>query len=66
METMLITNARHIPRVNAFGIKKITRNILALQQRIKSITFLEQHTKFDRAKLYYSLFFMTPPVSYYA
>jgi exocyst complex component 4 len=64
MESMLIADARHLSRVNAFGVRKITRNILALQQSIKSITNGKHHTDFERAKLYYSLFSQSPPVSF--
>jgi len=60
MENMLISNARHLRLVNNFGIKKITRNMLALQQSIKSITNEPRKTEFERAKRYYSLFFMSP------
>lgn len=62
MEHMLVSNARLLRLANAFGIKKITRNMLALQQSIKTITNEPQHTEFERAKRYYSLFFMSPSV----
>jgi exocyst complex component 4 len=62
MENMLIFNARHLRLASTFGIKKITRNMLALQQRIKSITNEPRNTEFERAKRYYSLFSLSPPV----
>lgn len=62
MERMLISNARHLRIVTAFGIKKIIRNMLALQQSIKTITTELQNAEFERAKRYYSLFFMSPQV----
>ncbi|KAJ3508842.1 hypothetical protein NLJ89_g5535 [Agrocybe chaxingu] len=60
MEHMLIKSARHLRRPNEFGIKKITRNILALQQGIKTLTQGQQDSEFERAKSYYSLFFISP------
>lgn len=62
MEHLLISNARHLRTVNAFGVKKIIRNILALQQSIKTLTNEQRNTEFERAKRYYSLFFMSTPV----
>lgn len=63
MEHLLISNARHLRQANVFGVKKILRNVLALQQSIKTITGEQKHTEFERAKRYYSLFFKSPPVS---
>jgi exocyst complex component 4 len=63
MENLLISNARHLRQANVFGVKKIMRNILALQQSIKTITNEQRNTEFERAKRYYNLFFMSPPVS---
>jgi exocyst complex component 4 len=65
MEHLLISNARHLRQVNVFGVKKIMRNILALQQSIKTFTNEQKHTEFERAKRYYSLFFMSPTVSFH-
>ncbi|KAF8973579.1 exocyst complex component sec8 [Flammula alnicola] len=60
MEHKLIANARKLRLPNAFGIKKITRNILALQQSIKTLTDDQQDSEFERAKRYYALFFVSP------
>ncbi|KAF8213248.1 exocyst complex component sec8 [Mycena galopus ATCC 62051] len=60
MEQLLISGARHLSLPTAFGIKKIMRNILALQQRIKTLTNDQQNTEFDKAKRYYSLFNISP------
>jgi exocyst complex component 4 len=64
MEHLLISNGRHLHQANLFGVKKILRNVLALQQSIKTITNKQKHTEFERAKRYYSLFFMSPPVGF--
>ncbi|KAG6911570.1 hypothetical protein DXG01_011872 [Tephrocybe rancida] len=53
MEDLLISNARHLYRVTSFGIRKILRNMLALQQSIKTLTNDQQNTEFERAKQYY-------------
>ena len=62
MQHLLISNARHIHAVNVYGIKKMNRNMLALQQNIKTITDDSDSTQFERAKRYYSLFLLSPPV----
>lgn len=60
MEHLLITGARQLRIPNAFGIRKIMRNTLALQQSIKTLTNDQQDSEFERVKLYYSLFFISP------
>ncbi|KAG6821359.1 hypothetical protein H0H93_014156 [Arthromyces matolae] len=60
MEDLLIANARHLHTATHFGFKKIHRNILALQQSIKTLTNDQQNTEFQRAKQYYSLFLLSP------
>ncbi|KAI9057726.1 hypothetical protein FKP32DRAFT_1607095 [Trametes sanguinea] len=60
MQHLLISNARFIQSANAFGIKKMMRNMLALQQNIKTITDDSSSADFDRAKRYYSLFLLSP------
>ncbi|KAF8167728.1 exocyst complex component sec8 [Crassisporium funariophilum] len=60
MEHMLISQACQLRLPNAFGIKKILRNILALQQGIKTLISDSQDSEFERAKRYYSLFFISP------
>jgi exocyst complex component 4 len=63
LESILIPNARYLRHVNLAGVKKILRNILALQQRIRTIADEKQSMQLERAKRYYSLFFMSPTVS---
>ncbi|KAJ7487411.1 exocyst complex component sec8 [Mycena galericulata] len=60
MEQLLISGARNLRMPTPFGVKKIMRNILALQQGIKALTNDQQNTEFERAKRYYSLFNMSP------
>lgn len=62
MESLLISNARHIRAMNQNGVKKMFRNVLALQQNIKIIAEGLQ-VEFDRAKRYYALFTKLPSVS---
>lgn len=61
MEHLLISNARHIRAINAHGVNKMFRNILALQQNIKIVAEGHQ-VEFARAKRYYSLFSKSPAV----
>lgn len=61
MEHKSIANARKLRHPNAFGIKKVMRNILALQQSIRALTDDDAAaTEFAHAKRYYSLFSTTP------
>lgn len=60
IDQLLITNARLLRLPTAFGIKKINRTMLALQQCIRSITDDQECSEFRQAKEYYSLFFITP------
>ncbi|KAK0506252.1 exocyst complex component sec8 [Armillaria luteobubalina] len=59
MEHILIANARYLGVPTSFGIKKIIRNMLALQQSVKAITN-DQNSEFEKAKRYYTLFFISP------
>ncbi|CAK5280151.1 unnamed protein product [Mycena citricolor] len=60
MEETLIAGARHLRKPTPFGIQKMMRNILALQQSVRALGAEEQHTEFQRAKRYFSLFSLTP------
>ncbi|KZT02404.1 uncharacterized protein LAESUDRAFT_730147 [Laetiporus sulphureus 93-53] len=60
LERLLISDARFIRSMNASGVKKMMRNILALQQNIKTISEDGHDALFERAKRYYSLFAMSP------
>jgi len=60
LEHLLIQGARHLKRPNTFGIQKILRNMLALQQSIKTLTHETVQTEFEKAKEYYALFSLSP------
>lgn len=62
MEHLLISNARHVRFANDLGIKKIFRNILALQQNLKLLSDLPEDAEFGRARRYWELFLLTPQV----
>lgn len=62
MEHLLISNARHVRFANDLGIKKIFRNILALQQNLKTLSDLPEDAEFGRARRYWELFLLTPQV----
>lgn len=63
MEHMTIYNARHLRFPNEFGMKKIVRNIQALQQSLRTLNMDQEETEFERAKRYYALFSLSPRVS---
>ena len=62
MDDLLIHNARHIPLANALGMKKINRNIRALQQCVKTVVHDTHDGELLRAKQYYLLFSLNPQV----
>ncbi|KAJ2919296.1 hypothetical protein MD484_g1171, partial [Candolleomyces efflorescens] len=60
MEHMTIYNARHLRFPNEFGMKKVMRNIMALQQSLRTLSIDQNETDFERAKRYYNLFSLSP------
>jgi len=62
MESILIAGATSLRLPTEFGIRKILRNILALQQSVKSLVERDDETEFERAKEFYNLFFIGPQV----
>ncbi|KAH8991923.1 Sec8 exocyst complex component-specific domain-containing protein [Lactarius akahatsu] len=60
IDDLLIYNARYIRFANALGMKKMSRNMLALQQCVKTIVHDARDGEFLRAKQYYSLFSLNP------
>ncbi|XP_064465893.1 exocyst complex component 4-like isoform X2 [Ornithodoros turicata] len=57
--SILITSTSRIQRVNENGIKKVCRNIFAIQQNITSIT-MNREVALDHARQYFELFYHTP------
>jgi len=60
MQHVLIVNTRYVRLANGFGVKKIVRNMLALQQNVKTIAGSHEDTGFEHAKRYFALFDMSP------
>jgi len=60
MESLLITYSRRIRKANAAGVRKINRNILALQQNQRAIADDPRSSNLERAKKYYALYSFTP------
>ncbi|KAF8560204.1 hypothetical protein OG21DRAFT_1480036 [Imleria badia] len=60
VEQLLVSNARQIRVANDFGMKKVNRNIRALQQCVRTICDGEQFARFERARQYYALFHLGP------
>lgn len=53
---LLITEASYIKRMNANGVQKMMRNILALQQNLSNFVPPSQSSVMERAREYYQLF----------
>ena len=62
IDDLLIHNARHIRLANSSGVKKISRNMLALQQCVKTIVHDARDGELLRTKQYFSLFSLNPQV----
>ncbi|KAG8937024.1 hypothetical protein FRC02_008131 [Tulasnella sp. 418] len=60
MEQTLISNSRHLRFINLLGIEKMRRNILALQQNLKTLAEFTDDRDLAKAKRYYELFMLTP------
>ncbi|GAA5870920.1 hypothetical protein JCM3774_003481 [Rhodotorula dairenensis] len=56
MDDLLIRNARHIRLANHFGQHKMLRNILALQQNLKTLGDEPLQVNFDRSRRFWELF----------
>lgn len=61
ISTILIGGAEHIQRINDNGVKKMCRNIYAIQRTLCEITNQPEHAM-DHARQYYELFTLTPEV----
>ncbi|GAA5991883.1 hypothetical protein JCM10908_002254 [Rhodotorula pacifica] len=60
MDDLLIRNARHIRLANRFGQHKMLRNILALQQNLKTLGDEPLQVNFDRSRRFWELFEQGP------
>ncbi|KAF8519097.1 Sec8 exocyst complex component-specific domain-containing protein [Hysterangium stoloniferum] len=60
MEQVLISGSRQLRFVNEHGVKKILRNVVSLQQNLKTLTDGPRNTGLERAKQYYGLYSITP------
>ncbi|SCV70809.1 BQ2448_3571 [Microbotryum intermedium] len=56
MDQLLISNARHIRLANQFGLSKMLRNILALQQNLKNLGDAPLQVNFDRSRKFWDVF----------
>uniref|UniRef100_A0A131XK69 Exocyst complex component Sec8 n=1 Tax=Hyalomma excavatum TaxID=257692 RepID=A0A131XK69_9ACAR len=57
--SILINSTSSIQKVNENGIKKVCRNIFAMQQTLTSIT-MNREVALDYARQYFELFYFTP------
>ncbi|RWS04217.1 Exocyst complex component 4-like protein [Dinothrombium tinctorium] len=59
VSTILINSTPNIKRINQNGVKKMCRNIFAIQQCLTSIT-MSREVALDCARQYFELFYQTP------
>jgi len=59
VSSILISNISEIKRINQNGIKKMCRNIFAIQQNLTNIT-MSREGDLDRARQYYELLYSNP------
>ncbi|XP_012937750.1 exocyst complex component 4 isoform X3 [Aplysia californica] len=57
--SILITSVQFLKKINENGIKKMCRNILAIQQNLTNIT-LTRESDLDRARHFYELLYLNP------
>lgn len=62
MDGLLIRNSRHIRLANEHGQRKMLRNILALQQNLKTLGDEPLEVNFDRSRRFWDLFVQGPKV----
>lgn len=60
LDELLIAGADGLEAINDFGIKKMYRNIVVLQQMLKSIAESPQYVNFTRSLGFYRMIEMTP------
>ncbi|KZT32961.1 hypothetical protein SISSUDRAFT_456734 [Sistotremastrum suecicum HHB10207 ss-3] len=60
IESVLISHAKIIPSINTYGLRKMTRNILALTQNLKTIREQNWDTDMERVKRYWGLYALGP------
>ncbi|KAK4705054.1 exocyst complex component 4, partial [Phenoliferia sp. Uapishka_3] len=56
MDQLLISNSRYIRLANKFGLSKMQRNILALQQNLKNIGDTPLEVDFERSRKFWDVF----------
>jgi len=59
VSSILVSNLSEIKRMNQNGIKKMCRNIFAIQQNLTNIT-MSREGDLDRARQYYELLYSNP------
>jgi len=57
---IFVNHAKRIRSLNEVGVKKIQRNILALQQSVKTLHLGPKDADLDKAKKYWAMYFSTP------
>ncbi|CAH1783447.1 unnamed protein product [Owenia fusiformis] len=58
VSTILINSTQYLKRINENGIKKMCRNIFAVQQNMTNIT-MSRESDLDHARQYYELLYLT-------
>ena len=61
---IFVSCAKDIRSVNESGIKKLQRNILALQQSMKILHVRQKDIDLEKAKKYWAMYFTTPQVCF--
>ena len=64
MDHLLISNSRYIRLANTFGLSKMLRNILALQQNLKNIGDAPLEVNFERSRKFWEVFGKGPQVRF--
>lgn len=63
MDLQLVTLVRKMRAINRHGVTKMVRNVLALQQNLKSIVDIPGEVSLERSRRFWDLLLHTPEVS---
>ena len=63
MSQILISNQRHIRRINKYGNAKMIRNVMSLQQNLTNIASVDEKS-LDISRAYYEMFYLGGEVCY--
>jgi exocyst complex component 4 len=65
VDHMFVHSARYIKHVNSAGVRKVRRNMLALQQSLRGISQSHQEGVLQLSNIYWDMYDQNPKVSHF-